>query len=203
MKKINSLIDRFKEKRNSKATSLKIPFMPGMRVNKSVLALFLCWVIASLRENGDFIDAPMAAVIAMQTSVESSLKEGMLRVLGTLLAGIYTVIVIELLVGAFKLDPKRIIFLALSSLLLLPFIFFLLAARLHKAISNAIIVFIIIIANTSHDLDASAIFAVNRVFNTAIGVAVATFVNWLPILNKRSVQISEDLAEKKDPNQAK
>lgn len=189
MKFIDRILNAINKKQiDRKLRSLLVSLLPGMRVIKTVIAIFLCWMIGLfIRGNKDLVDAPIAAVLVMQTSVESSIKLGLLRLLGTLLAGFYAVLMIEILIGRLSLEAKSLPFLALASLSLLPFSLFLITANLHRAMATTMLVFIVIIANAKSDANVSAALAVNRVINTAVGVAVATFINWLPILNREAV----------------
>ena len=182
-----------------KSASVKTSlYLPGMRVNKTVIAVFICWLISYATGNDDYVDAPMATVLTMQASMESSFREGFYRVLGTLLAGGYAILIVDLLLGKFGLGERSLLFMALSAISLIPFSFLILLSRLNKAMSISIIVFIVIIANAGSDLDQSTLLAINRALNTAIGVIVAMFINWLPLLNRKSPATERDIAPAKE-----
>ena len=60
---------------------------PGLRMLKSALAVFLCFLIDTLRGGGVPFYSAIAAILCMQPDVQGGLRVGLNRVVGTLIGG--------------------------------------------------------------------------------------------------------------------
>jgi len=65
----------------------KIKF-PGMRVIKTVIAVYICFLLGFIRKSLPFYSV-IAAILCMQTDSKSSWQFGKSRMIGTIIGGIY------------------------------------------------------------------------------------------------------------------
>ena len=138
--------------------------MIGWRIIKTGIAVALCiWIAQLLKFEYPFYSA-IAAVIAMQATIEGSLKTGVHRMQGTIV-GALTGYVFALVA------VRSPWWTGLGLILTMTILKFM---KWHEAISIASVVFIAISVNlTGKPLD----YAVNRIIDTALGIIIAYLVN--------------------------
>lgn len=95
-------------------------FHIGMRIVKTVLAVFVCSILGWLRGETAFFSM-IAAVLCMQKSAEKTLTTSFNRVIGTAVGGAYGVIVL-FLETQFRLQRILPLFYLIVSLMLIPVI---------------------------------------------------------------------------------
>lgn len=156
----------------------------GMRVIKTVIASYICFLLSYFRNTSPFYSV-IAAILSMQTDQDSSLKVGKSRMVGTIIGGIYGFVVIHLIdflnIGIFN----NIHYLILS-LFLIPIIYTNVYIKYPSSTYISCVVFLSI--TVSHVGDTNPMyFAINRVIDTMIGIVVSLIVNrYLKAPSKKS-----------------
>lgn len=147
---------------------------PGLRVIKTVIAVYVCFLVNFFRNGTPFYSA-IAAVICMQKDYSDSIEVGKNRMIGTIVGGIYGYFTIVLINHAnFEFYSHK--HYLLLSLLLIPIIYTDVALKAARAVAISCVVFLSI--TISHIVDASPmVFAANRTFDTLIGVIVSIIIN--------------------------
>lgn len=164
----------------TKVVKKKLVFPPiGMRIVKSALGVFLCFLIDIFR-NGDGIAfySQLAVLWCMQDYKKDTFMQAKQRLLGTVIGAIYGLIILLLRPG-FHLG-SGILFELLWGLLISVFIVIILY---HTVVINrkqasyfSCVVFLSIVVN--HLTDANPfLFVWNRFLDTVIGLAVGVLVN--------------------------
>ena len=164
-----------------------MPKLPkiGMRIVKSAVAVFLCFLIDRLRGGVPFYSA-IAAILCMQPDVTGSLKVGLNRVVGTLIGGVCGMLTLSLFVR-FLPDPDSLLRYAVLSLSIIPLIYITVLLRQNSAAYITCVVYLSITVAHGVDLVPYA-FALNRVLDTLIGIAVSLGVNLLPFWRPKPAQ---------------
>ncbi len=151
-------------------------FHIGMRIVKTVIAVFVCGLIASFRGESAFYSM-IAAVVCVQNSAGKTVESSVNRMLGTLIGGVVGVAVVYLLdvVGLLYIELARY---AVLALMLIPIIEFCLLVKRPGCAAMACIVFLCVTVNHSMG-DTPVIYSIQRLFETLVGVAVACVVDVL------------------------
>lgn len=149
-------------------------FHIGMRIVKTVLAVFVCSILGWLRGETAFFSM-IAAVLCMQKSAEKTLTTSFNRVIGTAVGGAYGVIVL-FLETQFRLQRILPLFYLIVSLMLIPVI---LTATGIKKPSVAAFACVVFLSTTVYHVGDAApyTYALNRMLDTVIGIVVALIVN--------------------------
>jgi len=156
--------------------------MIGWRIIKTGIAVTLCiWIAQLLNFEYPFYSA-IAAVIAMQATIEGSLKTGVHRMQGTIIGALTGYIFALIVVN----NPWWTGLGLIVTMTILKFM------KWQDAMSIASIVFIAISVNlTGKPLD----YALNRIVDTALGIIIAYLVNrWIfpPRCHKETKKSFED-----------
>lgn len=148
----------------------------GMRIIKTVLAVFVCGVLAWAREKSGFYSM-IAAVVCVQNSAGKTIESSINRMTGTLIGGVAGVAVVYLLdvVGILYIELARY---AVLALMLIPIIELCLLIKKPGSAAMACIVFLCVTVNHSVG-DTPVIYSIERLFETLIGVALACGVDIL------------------------
>ncbi|MFA0815180.1 MAG: aromatic acid exporter family protein [Anaerofustis sp.] len=146
----------------------------GMRIIKTVIAVYLCCVIDILRAQQPFYSM-IAAILCMQPDRETSLKTGLNRTVGTLIGGVYGIIPL-LLDNWLHLQNAPYLYYLILSLFLIPLIYTAVMVKKSTAAYITCVVFLSI--TVSHITDVNPyLFAANRMLDTLIGIGVSLLVN--------------------------
>ena len=148
----------------------------GMRIIKTVLAVFVCGVLAWARGESGFYSM-IAAVVCVQNSAGKTIESSVNRMTGTLIGGVAGVAVVYLLevMGILYIELARYAALAL---MLIPIIELCLLIKEPGSAAMACIVFLCVTVNHSIG-DTPVIYSIERLFETLIGVALACGVDIL------------------------
>ena len=148
----------------------------GMRIVKTVIAVFVCGLLAYARNESGFYSM-IAAVVCVQNSTGKTVESSVNRMLGTLIGGVAGVLVVYALdlLGVLYIELARY---AMLALILIPIIEFCLVIRKPACAAMACIVFLCVTVNHSAG-DSPAIYSIQRLFETLVGVAVACAVDVL------------------------
>lgn len=158
-----------------KKENKKIKFI-GMRVIKTVIAVYICFLISFFRTSLPFYSA-IAAILSMQTDPKDSLAVGKNRIKGTLIGGLYGFIAITF-VNFIGIETFGYIHYLILSLFLIPIIYTNVHLKSHTSTYISCVVFLSI--TVAHGGDSAPIyFALNRVLDTLIGIGVSLVINIL------------------------
>lgn len=148
----------------------------GMRIIKTVVAVFVCGVLASVRHQSGFYSM-IAAVVCVQNSAGKTIESSVNRMTGTLIGGVAGVVVVYLLdlAGILYIELARY---AVLALMLIPIIELCLAIKKPGCAAMACIVFLCVTVNHSVG-DTPASYSIRRLVETLIGVALACGVDIL------------------------
>ncbi|HCW03592.1 MAG TPA: hypothetical protein DGK91_03030 [Clostridium sp.] len=137
----------------------------GMRNIKTGLAVLICVLISRLLKLEYPFYSAIAAVIAMQTSVEASFKAGKNRMLGTFVGAVIGYVFA-------LIYPGNIILITLGVMAIIHICNLL---NWKSAVSIACVVFLSIMLNDSgRD---HLYYSVNRLLDTLVGIIVALIIN--------------------------
>ncbi|WP_346916465.1 HAD hydrolase family protein [Clostridium sp.] len=159
----------------------------GMRIIKSAVAVFICFLIYLIRGTGMPFYSAIAAILCMQQGVESTKKVGLNRTIGTLIGGAFGVVVL-LLERRFIPEAMPWLRYLLLSVAIIPLIYTTILLEQKTASYISCVVFLSIAVNHGSDVVPYA-FAINRVIDTLIGIFVALGVNAMRLPKKRNTKI--------------
>ncbi|XBX08664.1 aromatic acid exporter family protein [Enterocloster clostridioformis] len=154
------------------------PIKVGGRIWKTVIAVFLCFLIDTIRNTGIPFYAAIAAILCIQRNQHDSIKQAKNREIATIIGGIYGMMFLLFERYIFPISIELLRYATLS-LLLIPVIKFSLLIRQEKGTFLMCVVFQCV--TVTHEGDISLVsFAINRILDTTIGIVVAVTVNiWL------------------------
>lgn len=156
-----------------KKENKKVKFI-GMRVVKTVIAVYVCFLISFLRNGIPFYSA-IAAILCMQNDHNNSLEVGKSRMIGTLIGGVYGFLAI-ILINYVNIELFGYIHYLVLSLFLIPIIY---TNVFFKFISSTYISCVVFFSITvSHGGDLAPLsFTLNRMVDTLIGIVVSIITN--------------------------
>lgn len=158
-------------------------YMPGMRILKTALAVFLCLLYWHWVRMGSSIDAAIAAIVCLQQDVRSTANRAFARTFGTFLAGVYTLGFLWIFRVYLQVSADSIFYYFLIALFLIPLMVLVVRLRQRGAVVIAAIVFVLVSLGDKAALN-PVLYVTHRVLNTLSGILLALMVNWLPPLNR-------------------
>lgn len=146
----------------------------GMRIIKTVIAVFLCGVLAFLRDTSALYSM-FAALFCVQKSAGKTIESSIDRVLGTLIGGVVGVLTVYAMdtLNVLHIDLLRYLVL---SLLLIPVIELCLIIKKPGCAGMAGMVIMCLVVDPG---DKPAIDSIERLFETLVGVALACGIDIL------------------------
>ncbi|MDE6281057.1 MAG: FUSC family protein [Oscillospiraceae bacterium] len=162
------------EEKNIRPMTLERRHRIGMRIIKTVIAVFLCGVLAFLR-NTSALYSMFAALFCVQNSAGKTVHSSIDRVLGTLIGGVVGVVTVHTMnaLNILHIDLLRYL---LMSLLLIPVIELCLVIKKPGCAGMACMVIMCLVVDPG---DKPAIDSIERVFETVVGVALACGIDVL------------------------
>ena len=158
----------------------KKPQLPrvGMRIIKSAIAVFLCFVFYSFfRKDGIIFYSQLAAIWCIQPQWENTRSKALQRTVGTLTGavfGLFVLLIDKHLIG--KSMGNDLVYELLVALTIIAVIYVTLLLHKKDASYFSCVVFLSIVVN--HIGDANPyVFVFNRVMDTMIGIIIAMIVN--------------------------
>ncbi|MGI6545708.1 MAG: NAD(P)H-dependent oxidoreductase [Fastidiosipilaceae bacterium] len=164
-----------------RVSTLMVINSPGMRIIKTTLSILTCLMISYFFGNPDMYTASIAAVVCLQNDLRSTWQSALNRSTGTLIAGFYSYLFLLITVHTFHLSPDGFFYYILVGVFSLPIMQLL--VRMNKPGSVAIGVIVYVIICVTSGMQAPLEYTVDRMADTLLGIAVAVFVNWFPLLN--------------------
>lgn len=146
----------------------------GMRIVKTVVAVFLCGAFAHIR-NTSALYSMFAALFCIQNSTDKTIQSSVNRMAGTLIGGVAGVVTVHGMnaLGLLHFDLLRYLVL---SLLLIPIIKFSLWIKKRDAAGMACMVLMCLVVDPGNK---PIIDSIERVFETLVGAALACGVDML------------------------
>lgn len=138
-----------------------------MRTIKTVIAVILTLVVSEIFSLNSPILASIAAIMIMDGSLSESLSSGKHRMYGTITGGIIGLIILYI-------GPGNFLFIGLGLILIINICNLL---KIEDAARMAMVVFLVIILDYQ-DGDGFS-YAVNRTFDTLVGVVISIGVNYI------------------------
>ncbi len=163
-------------------TSFLISNSPGMRVIKTFLAITICLIIEHFRGTSMPYHSSIAAIVCMQPTLKSTFKTAGDRTIGTLIAGLYSFLFITTFHQHMQIRSDSLSYYALIGVMTLPLMMLIIALKKQGGLAITVVVFILIVISAGETSPLN--YTIERVVGTLIGIGVALFINWLPILNK-------------------
>ncbi|WP_353092517.1 aromatic acid exporter family protein [Tissierella praeacuta] len=148
--------------------------LPGMRVIKTVIAVYICFLINFMRKGIPFYSA-IAAILCMQNDHINGFKTGKNRLIGTLIGGTYGFLAI-VLINFLNVELFNYIHYLILSLFLIPIIYTNVFLKSSSSAYISCVVFFSITISHGGDI-APMYFALNRVIDTLIGIGVSLIIN--------------------------
>lgn len=153
----------------------KFPFKVGLRIIKTVIAVFLCFLLDFFRASSVPFYAAIAAILCMQQDMENSLKKAKNRELATIIGGVCGALFLLCERVFFHIQPELLRDLILS-LMLIPLIRFSLIIKMKDETFLICVVFLCI--TVTHETDTIPFsFAINRIIDTSLGALISLAVN--------------------------
>ena len=142
----------------------------GMRIVKTAIAVFLCFLIDLLRNHqGVPFYSAIAAILCMQPFVSNSVKVAFNRSVGTFIGGLFGMLVL-LAERAWLPKGMPILQYLIVSLCIVVLIY--LTVVLKKTSASYITCVVFLSVTISHGADVNPyLFAINRIIDTLIGIA--------------------------------
>ena len=146
----------------------------GMRIIKTVIAVFLCGVLAFLRDTSALYSM-FGAFFCIQNSTGKTFQSSIDRAVGTLIGGVVGVLTVYSLDTLTVLHVDLLRYLVLA-LLLIPIIEFCLVIKKPGCAGMACMVVMCLVVDPG---DKPAVHSIERLFETVVGVALACGIDVL------------------------
>lgn len=162
------------EQQNTRPITREHRLRIGMRIIKTVIAVFLCGLLAFLRDKSALYSM-FAALFCVQRSTGKTIESSINRVLGTLVGGVVGVLTVYAMdtLNILRIDLLRYL---LMSLLLIPIIEFCLVIKKPDCAGMACMVVMCLVVDPG---DKPAIYSIERLFETSVGVVLACGIDVL------------------------
>lgn len=150
-------------------------FKIGLRTVKTVISVFLCFLIDSYRSNSVPFYAAIAAILCIQPDIENSMIVAKNREISTIIGGLCGMVFLSIERLFFTIQPELFRELILS-IMLIPIIYLSVILKQRKGTFLMCVVFLCV--TVTHERDINPIcFAWNRVIDTSLGIGVSLCVN--------------------------
>lgn len=161
------------------------------RALKTGLAVFLTELLAVILGRSSSFYSSIAAVICLMKSHEETQKKGIERLIGTVVGGLTGWIFLEVFIRIPYYKELFYPFMAPFGVLLV--IYMLNVMNRKTSCMIGCVVFLSIAVNFNRTLDQIPVYVFDRVLDTALGIAMASFVTALPLWNPKPEKKEESL----------
>ncbi len=157
----------------------------GMRIVKSALGVFICFLIYLIRgKHGAPFYSALAVLWCIQNQTRNTLGNALQRTIGTLIGAIYGLLYLLITMNIFD-TGNGISHYFVISVLLIPVIYTTVLIRQKKASYFSCVVFLSIVVN--HFMDSNPyLFVADRCLDTLIGIFVGLTINSIHIHGKKA-----------------
>lgn len=160
----------------------------GMRIIKTIIAIFLCFLLDSLRGGMPFYSI-IAAILCMQKESKMGIEQGLRRATGTFIGGAFGLVSLWIFQYA-SIEYKSFLYIALVALMAAPIINLNLLIQLPETAGFSCVVYYSVVVGHIQDV-APLHFVANRMLDTLIGIGVALLVNSLLPFQEESKDLQE------------
>ena len=148
----------------------------GLRTVKTAVAIFLSLVVAWLRQGqSNALYIAIAAMLAIQPTMESSKQAATNRLVGTLTGGIWGIAVFLANIFIFG-NPHTLVQYAIVSVAAIPLIVIALKLKRPDTISISLVVFLVVAIAPVGDMNPVK-YVLNRMLDTAMGLLIGILIN--------------------------
>lgn len=152
---------------------------PGMRIVKTMIAVFLCLAVSIFAE--DYMENPffacIAAIVTLKNSMDDSKFSSFTRLEATFIGGLFGLLALQLQY-ALQLDMTSLLYCAILAGLV-GALLWIMTTFLHSQCAALTCIVMLSLA-INHGVDSAPWkFAVNRFIGTLIGVVIALLINRL------------------------
>ena len=159
------------------------PLKVGGRTIKTVIAVFLCFSVDTVRNSNTAFYAAIAAILCIQRTPEDSLREALNREIATIIGGAWGMTVLLFEKNKYFIPCEILRYLCLS-ILLIPLINFSVLIKQEKGTFLMCVVFLCIAV--THGTDESPLtFGLNRIADTTVGIMIALLINQIPAAEQK------------------
>lgn len=161
----------------------------GFRTIKTAIAVFLCFLVDESRESGVPFYAAIAAILGIQKNTSDSIKEAKNREIATVTGGVMggSFLLFERLVYQIQTELMRYFIL---SLMLIPIIQ--LSVKLNQKKGTFLMCVVFLCVTVTHKSDSNPLtFALARIIDTTIGLAIALCVNYILPYDEQSEEMQD------------
>lgn len=159
----------------------------GMRIIKSALAVFICFLIYLIRGEGMPFYSTIAAIMCMQPGISNTRTASRNRTMGTFVGGIFGMFLL-VFERKYMVGVHEIYRLLLISIAIIPVIYTSVLLEYKQVSHTSCIVFLSIVVNHATDVSPYA-FTISRIIDTLIGIFVALAINGIKIPKKKNKDI--------------
>lgn len=159
----------------------------GMRIIKSALAVFICFIIYLIRGEGLPFYSTIAAIMCMQPGISNTRTASRNRIIGTIVGGIFGMILL-VFERKYMVGVHDILRFMLISIGIIPVIYTSVLLEHKQASHTSCIVFLSIVVNHAADVSPYA-FTLSRITDTLIGIFVALAINGIKLPKKKNKDI--------------
>ncbi|KNZ42619.1 HAD-IIB family hydrolase [Acetobacterium bakii] len=160
----------------------------GMRIIKTCIAVYICFLIYLLRgEQGAPFYSAIAAILCMQPYVSNSFKIALNRTVGTFIGGAMGLVflIVERSLALTSIPALQYLMVSLA---IIPLIYITLLIKKPTASYIACVVFLSIAITHGSDVN-PALFTMDRILDTLIGIFVSLGVNAFHLPRKKNTHI--------------
>lgn len=154
--------------------------LPGLRIIKTSLAVFLCLVLYSLApfpDTSKVTTALVATIISLRSTIKESFAVSFTRIQSTFVGAVFGLLVL-MIKDRYQLDDKSFVYALLLSLFAALIIWISVSFLKSDGAGLGSITFLIISLGTLEGISPHYI-AIARFFDTLIGIVIALLVNRL------------------------
>lgn len=160
----------------------------GMRMVKSAIAVFLCFMLYLVRgEQGIPFYSAIAAILCMQPEITDSKLKGKSRIISTIIGGIIGMFMLYFFQNYISKQQEFLRF-TIISIMIIPLLY--IPVALHQPASSYLSCVVFLSITVSHIGDESPfIFGLNRILDTVIGILISILVNSFHLPHKKHTEI--------------
>lgn len=171
MSRIKNELKQVKIKNGSGQVKLKL----GARTGKTMLCIYICGLI-SILIGGSPLFAMVASISCLQTKVSETLENAFLQILGTVIGGTFSVVVISV-IGQWCPEMPLTVFYGVLAFMTWPIVIFTLAIGKSSITATSCVVFVAVCLSADAELNALSQTS-ERVIDTLIGIIVTVLVDF-------------------------
>ncbi|MDL2217613.1 aromatic acid exporter family protein [Christensenellaceae bacterium OttesenSCG-928-M15] len=157
---------------------LNLQYKIGMRVVKTIVAVTICMLISLVSHDTNLISvSAVSAIVTLRASNRDTLRAGLLRLVGTLIGGLIGLLCV--VIESFVPFYNQGLYVIIIPLMMLLDFYICNVFNLTDAAAISSIVVLLVATHVNMAAGEAISYAIQRVVDTLIGVAVATAVNML------------------------